>query len=174
MMAEIDQTDLAVNRGVTSMLEVKSDAYKTRQQEIQQPTSNSMGNSSLWSQRNSKKTPTFLPSSRSSTTHASIWSISNIIFGNPTMRRGLRPRINSINYSKSIIDLWELKYPEILMRLTVGSAGDAQSLAAIQELSQKVETLKKKKAKQAELFKEMQIDQKATNDDTFEADFPES
>ena len=44
-------------------------------------------------------------------------------------------------------------------------------LIAIQELEQKVETLKKKKAKLTELFKVIQVEQKATNDDTFEAAF---
>jgi polysaccharide biosynthesis transport protein len=62
-----------------------------------------------------------------------------------------------------------LKYPEILSRLTVGSAGDTQSLQKIQELEQKIEEIKKVKEKQAELFKTMQVDQSTTNDDTFEA-----
>ena len=61
-------------------------------------------------------------------------------------------------------DLWELKYPEILNRLT-DPIGDAQTLASIQDLERKVDALKKTKERQAELFKAMQLKQKATNDD---------
>ena len=39
-------------------------------------------------------------------------------------------------------DLWESKYPEILARLT-GPGGDAQPLAKIQELEQKIEGSKR-------------------------------
>ena len=61
-------------------------------------------------------------------------------------------------------DLWETKYPEILGRLT-DPIGDAQTLASIEELEQKVDGLKKIKEKQAKLFQAMQLEQKATNDD---------
>ena len=44
-------------------------------------------------------------------------------------------------------------------------------LAIIQELEQKVEALKQKKTKLSELFKAIQVEQKATNDDTFEAGY---
>ena len=69
-------------------------------------------------------------------------------------------------------DLWNVKYAEILDRLTVvGPGGDTQLLAIIQELEQKVESLKQKKTKLSELFKAIQVEQKVTNDDTFEATY---
>ena len=65
-------------------------------------------------------------------------------------------------------DLWQSKYPEILARLT---APRRRRTAACEHpgVKQKIEALKREKEKQTELFKEMQVDQKATNDDTFEA-----
>ena len=65
-------------------------------------------------------------------------------------------------------DLWTSKYPEILERL---ATADAPSLAAIQELEQKVETLKKKKARLTDVFRVMKVEQKETNDDAFETTF---
>ena len=47
--------------------------------------------------------------------------------------------------------------------------GDIQPLVAIEQLEQRVDTLKKKKARLAEVFKMIQVEQKVTNDDTFEA-----
>jgi polysaccharide biosynthesis transport protein len=66
--------------------------------------------------------------------------------------------------------LWEEKYPEILKRLAA-PVQHKDSLARIQELVQKVDALKKKKEKEIELFKVMEVDQKLTNDDTFEATY---
>ena len=68
-------------------------------------------------------------------------------------------------------DLWKSKYPEILGRLTGDPVGDTQSLASIQELEQKIDSLKKGKEKQTELFKVMEVDQKSTNNDTFDAGY---
>ena len=60
-------------------------------------------------------------------------------------------------------DLWESKYREILNRLT-GPVGETHPLASIEELKQKIDGLKKIKEKQTELFKAMEVDQKATNE----------
>jgi len=66
--------------------------------------------------------------------------------------------------------LWKKKYPKIKAQLNIG-AGGAQSIESIRELELKREQLKKKKEKQAELFKKMERDQKETNDDNFDATY---
>jgi capsular exopolysaccharide synthesis family protein len=65
-------------------------------------------------------------------------------------------------------NLWDKKYHEIRQRLSI-TVGVTPSPESIQELTLKVESLKKKKEKQAELFKEMEPKHIETNDDTFEA-----
>jgi polysaccharide biosynthesis transport protein len=67
-------------------------------------------------------------------------------------------------------DLWKLKYREILNRLT-GPVAETHPLASIEELKQKIDGLRKIKEKQTELFKAMEVDQKATNSDTFDAGY---
>jgi polysaccharide biosynthesis transport protein len=67
-------------------------------------------------------------------------------------------------------DLWKEKYPEIKKRLAA-PVKHTELLARIQELVQKVDTLKKKKEKEIEHFKAVEVDQKLTNDDTFEATY---
>ena len=68
--------------------------------------------------------------------------------------------------------LWEQKYEEIRGRLTATAAtAGAASGDSVNELKFKVDRLIKKKEKLAALFKEMQVDQKISNDDTFEATF---
>jgi polysaccharide biosynthesis transport protein len=69
---------------------------------------------------------------------------------------------------KNYADLWEKNYSKIRQRLSM-TAGVTQSPEGIQELKLKVAALKKKKEKQAELFKEMEPKQIETNYDTFEA-----
>jgi beta-lactamase regulating signal transducer with metallopeptidase domain len=63
--------------------------------------------------------------------------------------------------------LWEEKYPEIKKRLAA-PVRDTESLAHIQELGQKIDALKKKKVKEADLFKAMKNEQTATNGDILE------
>jgi beta-lactamase regulating signal transducer with metallopeptidase domain/predicted nucleic acid-binding Zn-ribbon protein len=58
-------------------------------------------------------------------------------------------------------DLWTSKYPEILKRLSGGA----------EELEQKVDTLEKKKSKLADHLRAIGAEQKASNNDTFEAAF---
>ena len=53
--------------------------------------------------------------------------------------------------------------------MSAGPVADTQLVTMIQALEQKVDSLKKMKEKQLELFKVLQVEQKATNDDTFEA-----
>jgi polysaccharide biosynthesis transport protein len=74
------------------------------------------------------------------------------------------------NLEKKYNNLWQQKYPKLKNRLKI-AAGGAPSLESIRELELKREQLRKKKVKQAELFKKMERDQNATNDDTFEASY---
>jgi polysaccharide biosynthesis transport protein len=67
-------------------------------------------------------------------------------------------------------DLWSSKYQKILDRLT-SPDGDTRPLASIQELTLKIDSLEKVKEKQTELFKKMEVDQKSTNSDTFDAGY---
>ena len=166
----MDQTDLELIEA-PSMLDVKRDAYKARQQEIQQPTQQFDGQQLALITEEFKKDPDVLALKQEiDDTREHLEHLKHTV-RQPHDAARVAAQNQFDKLQQEYNDLWELKYPEILKRLTVGPAGDTQSLAAIQELEQKVETLKKKKEKQAELFKEMQIEQKATNDDTFEATF---
>jgi polysaccharide biosynthesis transport protein len=66
--------------------------------------------------------------------------------------------------------LWNTKYKEIRQRLN-GTSSESKAPEAIEELKLKVAALTKKKERQAEHFKLMQVEQKKTNDDTFEATY---
>lgn len=66
--------------------------------------------------------------------------------------------------------LWEQKYAEIRGRLTAATGVEASG-DSVRELKSKVDRLMKKKEKLAAIFKELQVYQKESNDDTFEATF---
>jgi polysaccharide biosynthesis transport protein len=70
---------------------------------------------------------------------------------------------------KQYKSLWEQKYKEILKRLTGGA--DPHSSETIADLKLKVNELTKLKEKMAEQFKVMQVEQRETNEDTFEATY---
>ena len=162
MMAEIESTELELIEAM-SMLEVKRSAYKARQQENQQLDADS--------REHLRMTLTFWSSSRNLTRRVSISIISNAMCGNPIDAARVAAQNQFNKLQKEYDDLWVSKYPEILKRLSTTSAGGGQSIASIQELEQRVETLKSKKAKLTDHFKVIQVEHKASNDDTFEAAF---
>ena len=172
MMAEIDKTELELIEAM-SMLEVKRDAYKARQQEIQEPTQSTDGQQQARVEEEFKKDPDVLDFMREfDETREHLEHLKrNVRQPHDAARLAAQNQFDKLQ--KEYNDLWSSKYPEILERLTAGPVGNTQSLAVIEELEQKVDTLKKKKARLAELFKVMQVEQKVTNDDTFEAAFPE-
>jgi len=67
-------------------------------------------------------------------------------------------------------DLWKAKHDEIEQRLTVAVA-TSQSPEAINELKLRVDELKQKKEAQAKLFSNLKTDEKAGNNDSFEATY---
>ncbi len=70
-------------------------------------------------------------------------------------------------------EMWDRKYKQIRGRLLglVAIGDDSARSESIAELRNKVAALKKKKEKQAAQLKVMQVEQKETNDDTFEATY---
>ena len=130
--------------------------------------SKSIRNNSLGSKSYSRKIPKCSRSRKRLMTLASISSEhqANLLQPHDPARVAAQNHFDSLQEEYN--DLWESKYREILARLT-RPGGDAQPLARIQALEQKIEGLKRVKEKQTELFKAMQLDQKSTNVDMFEA-----
>jgi capsular exopolysaccharide synthesis family protein len=67
--------------------------------------------------------------------------------------------------------LWTSKYEKLRARLTV--AGEAQSNESVHALELKIASLKKKKEKQAEMYKAVETEHRVSNDETFLATFLE-
>ena len=167
MMAGMVQTDLALIEA-QSMLDVKREAYKARQEEIQQPRQRVDAQLLAQIEEVFKKDPEVL---------ALKQEIDDTREHLDRIKRNVRQphdaaRVAAQNHfaklQQEYTDLWESKYPEICDRLP-RTVANTQLLTSIRELEQKVEALKKVKDKQAELFKVMQVEQKTTNNDTFEA-----
>jgi capsular exopolysaccharide synthesis family protein len=68
--------------------------------------------------------------------------------------------------------VWKKKYTAIRERLSLPDGG-SKSDESVKDLTLKIATLEKKKLKEIELFKGMEVDQKESNDDTFEATYLE-
>jgi len=171
MMAEMDGTELELIEAM-SMLEVKRDAYKARLQEIQEPAQLADGQQRAQVEEEFKRDPDVLDFMREfEETREHLEHLKQSV-RQPHDAARVAAQKHCDKLQREYNDLWTSKYPVILKRLTGGDPiGDTHSLAAIEELEQKVDTLKKKKAKLAELFKVIQVEQKVTNDDTFEASF---
>ena len=170
MMAEMDETELELIEAM-STLEVKRDAYKARQQEIQEPMPATDAQQQARIEEEFKRDPDVLAlmqefdETREHLDHLKR----NVRQPHDAARVAAQNQFNKLQ--REYNDLWTSKYSAILKRLTLDPIGDTQSLAVIAELEQKVDTLKKKKARLAEVFKGIQVEQKVTNDDTFEASF---
>ena len=168
MMAGMVQTDLALIEA-QSMLDVKRDAYKARQEENQQPRQQVDAQQLARIREEFGKDAEVVALKREfddTSEHLERIKL-NVRQAHDPARVAAQKQFDKLR--QEYADLWESKYPEILSRLTGGPVADTQSLAKIQELEQKIEVIKKGKDKQTELFKAMQVDQKTTNDDTFEA-----
>jgi polysaccharide biosynthesis transport protein len=168
MMAEMVQTDLTLIEA-QSMLDVKRDGYKARLEENQQPRQQVDPQQLARIREEFGKDAEVVALKREfDDTREHLERIKlNVRQAHDPARVAAQKQFDKLQ--QEYTDLWELKYPEILARLTGGPIADTQSLAKIQELEQKIELIKKVKDKQTELFKAMQVDQKTTNDDTFEA-----
>lgn len=170
MMAELDETELELIEAM-STLEVKREAYRVRQQEINQPTQPTDREQQARVEEEFKKDPDVLALMQEfDETHEHLEHVKRTV-RQPHDAARVAAQNQFDKLQREYNDLWNSKYPVILQRLTVGRIGDAQPLAVIEELEQRVDTLKKKKAKLAEVFKAVQVEQKVTNDDTFEAAF---
>ena len=67
-------------------------------------------------------------------------------------------------------DLWEIKRKEIGERLKTGTMG-SQSMDLVSDLKLKLQSLTVQKQKQAIAFAQLKVEEKAANDDSFEATF---
>jgi capsular exopolysaccharide synthesis family protein len=170
MMAQIDTTELELIEAM-SMLEVKSNAYKAKQQQIQEPTQSTDRQQQALVAEEFKKDPDVLEFMREyDETREHLEHLKrNVRQPHDAARLAAQNQFDKLQ--KEYNALWASKYPAILERLTTGPIANTQVLAAIEELEQKVDALKKKKAGLAERFKVIQVEQKVTNDDTFEAAF---
>jgi capsular exopolysaccharide synthesis family protein len=75
---------------------------------------------------------------------------------------------NQVNkLQKEYENLWSAKYHKI--RAQLSGAGGTQLPDSIRDVEFKIASLKKKKEKQAEMFKAVDLEHKVSNDDTFEA-----
>jgi polysaccharide biosynthesis transport protein len=170
MMAQIDATELELIEAM-SMLEVKSNAYKAKQQQIQEPTQSTDRQQQALVEEEFKKDPDVLEFMREyDETREHLEHLKRSV-RQPHDAARLAAQNQFDKLQREYNDLWASKYTAILERLTAGPIGNTQVLVAIEELEQKVDTLKKKKAGLAERFKVIQVEQKVTNDDTFEAAF---
>ena len=160
MMAELDSTEFELIEAM-SMLDVKRAAYQTGNQENQQ----------LDQIREAfKNDPDVLALKQEFDETREHLDHLKRNFRNPSDAARVAAQNQFNKLEREYRDLWVSKYPEILKRLSASSSGAGQSLG-IQELEQRVETLKSKKAKLTEHFKAIQVEHKASNDDSFEATF---
>jgi succinoglycan biosynthesis transport protein ExoP len=169
MMAGMVRNDLAIIEA-ESMLDVKRDTYKARQEDSQQRRQRDDPQQLARVEEEFKKDPDVIALKREmEDTREHLERIKrNVRQPHDPARVAAQNQIDRLD--QEYIDLWEDRYRKILDRLT-GRVGDTQSLASIQDLEQKIDALKKMKEKQTVLFKAMEIDQKATNSDTFDATY---
>ena len=161
MMTEIESTEFELIEAM-SMLDVKRAAYQAGQQENQQ----------LDQIREAfKNDPDVLALKQEFDETREHLDHLKRNFRNPSDAARVAAQSQFNKLEQQYDELWASKYPEILKRLATSSNGGSQSLVVIQELEQRVETLKSKKAKLTEHFKAIEVEHKASNDDSFEATF---
>lgn len=170
MMAEMDETDLELIETL-STLEVKREAYKARREVNEKASSGTDAQQLARVREEFARDPDVvaLKQDFEATSEHLEHLKKNVRQARDPSR--LKAQEKHDKLEQEYEELWTSKYPEILARLSMGPNGYEQSMAAIEELEQKVDTLKKKKARLTELFKVVQVEQKLTNDDAFEAQF---
>ena len=169
MMAGMVRTELSIIEA-QSLLDVKREAYEARQEEGRQSSREvDTQQEARIRELFSKDSDVIALKKEIDDTREHLERIKrNVRQPHDPARVAAQNRFDELNQEYK--DLWESKYLEILERLT-GSGGDAQPLASIHELKQRIEGLKKVKEKRTELFKAMEVDQKEINSDTFEATY---
>ena len=169
MMAGMVRTDLAIIEA-QSMLDVKRDRYKASLEDHQQPRQQSDAQQRAQIEEEFMKDAEVLALKQEmDNTREHLDRIKrNVRQPHDPARVAAQNQMDKLQQEYN--DLWESKYSKILDRLK-GPVGDTQSLASIQELEQKIDALNKVKEKQTELFKAMEVDQKSTNSDTFDATY---
>jgi beta-lactamase regulating signal transducer with metallopeptidase domain len=146
MLAEMDETDLELVEAM-SMLDVKRDASKQRTIRIEEEF------------KRDPDVQAFMQDFDETREHLERLKSSVRVPHDPA-RVAAQHQFDKLQ--REYNNLRTSKYPEILKRLS-GSSDQA-----IKELEQKVATLKKKKSKLAERLGVIQIELKASNDDTFQ------
>ncbi len=167
MMAEMVATDLALIEA-QAMLDVRSDEYRARLEDSQQPRQQVDSQLRARIEEIFKKDAEVVALKKVIDDTSDHLERIKRITRQPSDPARVAAQSRFDDLEQEYQDLWKSKYQEILGRLT-GSSGDTQPLAKIQELKQKIDGLKKVKDKQAELFKVMEVDQKSTNSDKFDA-----
>jgi polysaccharide biosynthesis transport protein len=170
VIAQLDETGLELIEAM-STLEVKRDTHKAIQQRTEEPVEQTDGQKLARVTEEFTRDPEVIALKQEveeTQTHLER------LKGN--VRQSHDPAVVSAQRQLNKLEqeykyLWNSKYQEIVDRLSMRPGDNAQLLIAIQEFEQKVETLKKKKAKLTDLFKVLELEQKTTNDDTFEAAF---
>jgi polysaccharide biosynthesis transport protein len=170
VIAQLDETGLELIEAM-STLEVKRDTHKAIQQSTEQPVEQTD------TQKLARVTEEF-------TRDPEVVALKQEVEETQThlerlkgnVRQSHDPAVVSAQKQLNKLEqeykyLWNSKYQEIVDRLSMRPGDSSQLLIAIQEFEQKVETLKKKKAKLTDLFKVLELEQKTTNEDTFEAAF---
>jgi polysaccharide biosynthesis transport protein len=170
VIAQLDENDLELIETM-STLEVKRDAHKLIQQGTEQPSQQTDAQKlALVTEEFTRDPEVVALKQEFEETREHLEHLkNNVRQSHDPALVAAQKQFNKLKQEYG--DLWDSKYQEILGRLSMGPVSGTQSLVAIQELEQKVETLKKKKAKLTELFNVIQVEHKATNDDTFEAVF---
>jgi polysaccharide biosynthesis transport protein len=169
-IAQLDEIDLELIEAM-STLEVKRDAYKAIQQRTEQPSQQTDTQRLALVREEFTRDPEVVDLKQEveeTQTHLEHLK-DNVRQSHDPAVVAAQKQLNKLKQEYN--DLWISKYQEILGRLSTGPVSGTQSLIAIQELEQKVETLKKKKAKLTELYNVLEPKQKTANDDTFEAAF---
>jgi polysaccharide biosynthesis transport protein len=171
LIAQLDETDLELIETM-STLEVKRETHKAIQQRTEQPAEQTDKQMLL-----ARVTEEFTRDPEVVNLKQEIEETQeHLEHLKANVRQSHDPAVVAAQKQKNKLEqeykyLWNSKYQELVERLSMRPGDSAQLLIAIQELEQKVETLKKKKVKLAEFFKVLEIEQKTTNDDTFEAAF---
>jgi polysaccharide biosynthesis transport protein len=170
LIAQLDETDLALIESL-STLEVKREAHKSIQQRTEQPAEQTDKQKLARVTEEFTRDPEVVDLKKEvEETQAHLEHLKgNVRQSHDPAVVAAKKQLTKLEQEYS--NLWKSKYQEIIDRLSMGPGDSAQLLLAIEDLEQKVETLKKKKVKLTDHFKVLQVQQKATNDDTFEATF---
>jgi polysaccharide biosynthesis transport protein len=170
MMAEMVRTDLEIIEA-QSVLDVAEEAYRTRQEESQQQPVRQIDTQKLATIREvfKKDAEVLALTQEIAVTREHLDRLKrNVRQPHDPARVAAQTQLDKLKQDYD--ELWESKYPEILGRLR-NPVGETQSPASIEELKQKIVSMKKAKDRQTELFKKLEVDQKSTNSDTFDATY---